>query len=357
MRRDRWPIQSPPQRDKGMKRSNKVCERPSTAFIVTLLMVFQGVCFGQAATSANFPATQSGQLDLRSYRGELARISDASKNPQEIAEVRRSLPDSWSVKNGQRIYEVSTKEISQALRQIEHNPKSGAATQLQARLREMRQQAEELEVPGSAVDAAKAEPKLQSILKRNEFQAGSGPSLWDMIRARINRWIFEHLMRLLSVLHISEKTGNSIAWGVIFAAVVLGFYVLYRWLAKSAKTVDFHARVEQPTSDAREWLGEALAAADRGDYREAIHCGYWAAVTHLEDHRILPRDRARTPRESLRLLEQHPKEQRLLQGVTGSFELIWYGYRPVSAAEWTGTKEQLEKMGCLQGSTAPTGPS
>ena len=33
----------------------------------------------------------------------------------------------------------------------------------------------------------------------------------------------------------------------------------------------------------RRWLQDALAAAERDDYREAIHCGYWAGVTRLED--------------------------------------------------------------------------
>lgn len=340
-----------------MKRANKASKKRSAVFIVALVLAFYYPCFGQTPTTESSPTVPGDQLDLQSYERELARISDASKNPEEIAELRRSLPDTWVVKNGTRTYSVSTRQISEALRQMEHNPKSGTAAELEARLREMRQQAQELEIPGSTVDAAKVQPKLQSILKRSEFQAASGPSLWDLIRARINRWILEHLLWLLRLLHISEKTGNTIAWSVIFIAIVLVFYVLYRRLAKSAKTANFHAEVEQSTSDARQWLQEALAAGERGDYREAIHCGYWAAVAHLEDHRILPRDRARTPRESLHLLEQYPKEQGVLQSVTHSFELIWYGYRPVSAAEWAGTKEQLEKMGCLQGSTAPTAPS
>jgi Domain of unknown function (DUF4129) len=328
----------------------------SPVMVMTLLIAFHSPCFAQTAIGEQ-PSTTGNQLDVQSYERELAHISDATKNPKDIAELRRSLPDAWTVKNGDRTYSVPTKQISDALRQIEHDPKKGAAVLLEARLKEMRRQAEQLQSPGSIVDTAPAESKLQNILKRSEFQAAAGPSPWEMIRARINRWIFEHLMRLLSLLHISERTGNTIAWSVIFAAVVLVFYGFYRWLTKSAKTVNFHAEVEPVASDARQWLQEAMAAADRGDYREAIHCAYWAAVAHLEDIRVLPRDRARTPRESLRLLDDHPKEQSVLQSVTRSFEFIWYGYRPVSAAEWAGTKEQLEKIGCLQGSTAPTGPS
>jgi Domain of unknown function (DUF4129) len=109
--------------------------------------------------------------------------------------------------------------------------------------------------------------------------------------------------------------------------------------------------------DSRLWAKEALAAAERGDYREAIHCAYWAAVVHLEGLGMLKGDRARTPRESLRLLDLHPKEQRLLQEFTGKFELVWYGYRAASAQDWSDARTHLEKMGCLTPSIAATANS
>jgi Domain of unknown function (DUF4129) len=303
-------------------------------------------------TGSNAPA----ELDLESYKRELLRISLALHNPKEISDLRRSLPESWNVRDGDRIYSVSTTNISDALRQIEHNPKSAAAAELQSRINAMGQQAQQLSERPPIADSANAQLKLKQILARGEFQAAPGPSTWDLIRARINRWILEHLLKLFSLLHISQRTGNMIAWGAIFLAVVLAFYVLYRWLTKSSKPVSFHPEVEPAASDTRHWLDEAFAAANRHDYREAIHCAYWASVAHLEDIRLLPRDRSRTPRESLRLLDQHPNQHGLLQTITRSFELVWYGYRPVSAVEWAGAKEQLEKIGCLP-STAPTVPS
>lgn len=204
---------------------------------------------------------------------------------------------------------------------------------------------------------AEARAKLHEILSRAEFRADTGPSALEMWRARINRWIFEHLIALLRWLHISQRTGNYLAWGLILAAAVILFYVVYRWLSKREGKAEFVAPAEPMASDARQWLADAQSAAERGDYREAIHCGYWACVARLEDLRLLARDRARTPRESLRLLEEHPKEKGFLQTVTRSFELIWYGYRPASREDWATTKEQLENMGCLQSSIAPTGSS
>jgi hypothetical protein len=306
----------------------------------------------QTPAESNPPAVA---MDCQSYEQELARIKASSQNLEEVPQLRKSLPDSWTVKNGEQVYSVSTKEIADALRQLERDPTK--AIQLDARLDAMRQQAEELSGVSPGSDVNNADQKLKKILKRGEFQDAGGPSEWEEARARLARWIFEHVFGLLRFLHISQRTGNAIGWTFLFLAIVALFYAVYRWLTKNTNAVDFRAQVEPVASDAKHWVQEALAAADRGDFREAIHCAYWASVARLEDIRILPRDRARTPRESLRLLEHNPKEQSVLQSITRSFELIWYGYRPVSATEWAGAKKDLEKMGCLEASTPPTAHS
>jgi uncharacterized protein DUF4129 len=312
----------------------------------------------QAQAPEASSAASGSELDLNAYRGELSRISEAVKRRENLPAVQKSLPSTWRVKTKQESYEVSTKEISDALREIGRDPEKNkkVAAELESRLNTLQQAADEL---GSSEtkSAKRAEEKLQHILGRSEFQEAAGPSAMDRLRAQINRWIFEHLLRLLSRLHISRRTGNYFSWGVIVLAIVAVFYVLYRWLSQSTGEVKFKAETEPMTSDVRHWLQEALKAAERGDYREAIHCGYWASVARLEEMRVLPRDRARTPRESLRLLEHNPREQGVLQTVTRSFEPIWYGYRPASHEEWAATKEQLEKMGCLPGSTAQTAQS
>ncbi|MGB2636071.1 MAG: DUF4129 domain-containing protein [Candidatus Acidiferrum sp.] len=327
---------------------------------VVLLVAGLLLCIpGRAQTPANGDAstTSPTQLDLQSYQRELTHISETLLKPTEIPALRRSLPESWTVRDGERIYNVPTKEISEALREIQVDPKKNTAALLEARLDAMRQQTEELAHPSASSNMAEAADKLKKIMERGEFREVSGPSRWDLLRARVIRWIVLHVLKLLGLLHLSHKTGNTIVRAVLFLAVVLLFYVAYLWLTKSSGDANFRATAEPTQSDARRWVHDALAAADRGDFREAVHCAYWASVAHLEDIRLLPRDRARTPRESLQLLDQYPKEQGILRTVTRSFELIWYGYRPVSASEWAGTKEQLEKIGCLQASIAPTVPS
>jgi Domain of unknown function (DUF4129) len=336
---------------RGARRGVRLRISAALFFVFWLPLFAPTAAHGQDSTAAQ------SEFDLKSYQRELVRIQEDSKDSKEIQKLRRSLPETWKVKDGDRVYSVPTREISDALWQIEHHPKKAETEQLEARLRSMQHQAEALSYEGPGTNAAEAETKLSKILDRPEFKGATTPSLWDQARARINRWIFEHIIKLLNLLHISQKTGDTIAWVVLGLAIVALFYAVYRWMTNSAKPADFCAEAPPMASDARRWIQEALAAADRGDFREAVHCAYWASVAHLEDLRMLPRDRTRTPRESLRLLDQHPNEQGVLQTITRSFELIWYGYRPVSAAEWLGTREQLEKMGWLQRSIAPTAPS
>lgn len=333
-------------------------EMRSGILVLAFCMACVLPCRAQTPVIGSGPVPSVSELDLPSYKAELTHIEESRKNTKELRELRRSLPQYWTVNDGARSYRVPTKEITDALAQIEHDPKkTSVAEQLNARLQAMRRHADDLAHPAAGPTQAESEQKLKKILEREEFQAASGPSAWDLLRVRINRWIFDHILKLLSLLHIGEKTGNAIAEGAIFLAVVWLFYVIYGWLTKPSKGVPFRAEAQPMVSDARHWVQEALAASERGDFREAIHCAYWASVARLEDVRILPRDRALTPRESLRLLEHHPREQGGFQAITRKFELVWYGFRPASATDWAGAKEELEKMGCLQGSTAPTVPS
>jgi hypothetical protein len=98
-------------------------------------------------------------------------------------------------------------------------------------------------------------------------------------------------------------------------------------------------------------MREARAAAERGDYRAAIHAAYWAAVARLEETKSLPEDRSRTPRESLRLIRRENPAYAPLSQLTRRFELVWYGYRAATAADWTDAMQQLEALGCQRSST------
>jgi hypothetical protein len=214
-----------------------------------------------------------------------------------------------------------------------------------------------LESGSSPANFSAARTQLDKILSAREFGAAQGPSQWDLWKARIARWINEQVYKLLQRLHLGAKGGNALAWVIVGIAFVALCYWVWRTLYTPKGKLEVSVEGLPPSDDPRQWARDALAAADRGDFREAVHCAYWAAVVHLESRGVLKRDRARTPRESLRLLDPHPTEQNLLREFTRHFELIWYGYRPATATEWSEARSHLEKMGCLTPSTPATANS
>jgi len=103
--------------------------------------------------------------------------------------------------------------------------------------------------------------------------------------------------------------------------------------------------------DWRYWAREARAAAERGDYRAAIHAAYWTAVAQLEENQLFPEDRSRTPRESLRLVQRWSAAYEPLAHLTRRFEVTWYGYHMATSADWAEVRKQLETLECLRSST------
>jgi hypothetical protein len=214
------------------------------------------------------------------------------------------------------------------------------------------------------MEAASQQPFLDSardhynkIMQRSEFAGEQGPSEWERAWVKIGQWISEQILKAMRALHLGGSSGNVIAWIVVGLAFLALAYFVYRNLAGRSPLPQVPAEVSVDLADSRQWARDALAAAERGDYREAVHCAYWATIVRVETLGLLKRDRARTPRESLRLLDPHPSEQKLLREFTRHFELIWYGYRPASAQDWSDARTHLEKMGCLTPSTLATANS
>ena len=309
------------------------------------------------------PDNEAKKLDLHAYEVELARdstlIEQIKNQPAEISRFRSSLPSVWTVRGDGIEFSVSTEPLDSALADLQMRPKNedSLARDIEFRLETMRQMAIEMEKPSAGVSEPAARADLSKVFQQKEFEGLKGPSELELLEGRIGLWIAKLIDRLLKRLHISAKTGNFLAWSVIALALLAIGYWVFRIMSRGARIIEMPASGPCGPSDARMWVRDALAAAERGEYREAIHCAYWAAIARLEDLKLLARDRSRTPRESLRLLDSYPNQKRLLRDLTGHFELIWYGDRPASLSDWNGAKAQLEEFGCLAASTAPTASS
>lgn len=305
----------------------------------------------QTLAKGGSPENSTRAMDLHSYELELGKysrlIGQSEKQPEEISEIRASLPQHWTVQQQSTEFVISTEPLNTALIDLQQHPKRAGqiVRDTQTYLDEMRQSAVEMENAPDRPSEVTARADLNTIFERREFKGLKGPSELEQVENRIERWIGGLILRLLSHLHLSAQTGNAIAWTIITLAFLAIFYWMYRNLSRRPPSQDTSATEPHlEMNDSRDWLRDAIAAANNGDYREAVHCAYWAAIARLEEVKLLKRDRSRTPRESLGLLSEHPEEQTALQKMTRHFELIWYGFRPASAEDWSEAKILLEKL-------------
>jgi Domain of unknown function (DUF4129) len=296
---------------------------------------------------------------MQEYIAELDRCSavlNASPaDPAAIHELRTTLPARWTVTAGETHYTVSTDWLTGALAGIEKNPganKDGLA-QIRDRLKAYREEAQAMQSTVASQNLERSRTRLNSILSAREFRGQRGPTWLDALKARVWSWIVRQLERIFGRLGGSKTIGNIVAWTVISLACLILLIWMVRFLLRAGSRAEMNLRGATPISrDWHRWLRDARAAAGRGDYRAAIHAAYWAAIVRMEETNALPADRSRTPRESLRLIRQESADYVPLLQLTQRFELVWYGYRSATDADWSDAMQQLETLGCLRSSTA-----
>jgi Domain of unknown function (DUF4129) len=330
----------------------------STATILRLIsLLFIAGIFPLALWSR--PADSQAQpkeISLQEYVAELRAASAAlnGENQATIHAFRLSLPSEWIVLADGQARSVKLDWLAAALLAQENSPKAAGDRVRQGRLRlaALREAAEALLSPANHVDLDHCRAQVDRILSDREFQGSHEPSWWDKFKARVRAWLARHLEKIFGRMGVSESVGNAIAWTLVaLVGLLLSFWAV-RSVMNAARRSEMDLRGSKAAGqDWRYWAREARAAADRGDYRAAIHAAYWTAVAQLEENHLLQEDRSRTPRESLRLLQRSSAAYDPLSHLTRRFEVTWYGYRVATSADWDDVRKQLESLECLRSST------
>lgn len=194
--------------------------------------------------------------------------------------------------------------------------------------------------PGSAcnVDSQDAENVLHSVYASHVFadlDQNQPPSIFERIGAVVN-WILSHLFGLLG-------TSGSILLGAMVLAAIAAF-VIYRLrgVAGGRRALGTDEPATAGDDPEQEWqLG--LAAARRGDHREAIRRAFRAALLDVADRRA-HLDRAWTTREMLATLSADADLLAVVAPAAASFDKAWYGGAPVSAADWAVARGRCEAV-------------
>jgi len=303
-----------------------------------------------AQTPPDVPAANA--YDLKSYLAELDRWSGEAaalkEHPEHAAELRKSLPDAWQVYARGQHFAVPTTWLRQTLDSLNENHwlAGDYSKEMQRRLSTMRTEAQAFEQP-STLSPGSAKGRLNEILARREFQGVQGPTWFDQLQAKVQNWILDFMEKIFGGLGRHPALGNILLWVAVGAAVFLLMLMLMRYFLKSAEDPSLNLEDAAPASATwKDWARDALAAAGRNDFREAIHMAYWAGIFRLEELGAWQADRARTHREYLRLLAADNALRTPLAQMTSRFELVWYGGIPASAGDFERVIEQLEALGC-----------
>jgi hypothetical protein len=286
------------------------------------------------------------QATLQQWSSEVGRISADSSIAQKL---RDSLPKSVQVRIEPKTIESSTAWLNTALETLQKTKPEKRADlikKIQARLEAMQHEARQFSQPAGATSDSQA--KLKAILAAREFKAVRGPSAWQLLKEKIERAINKALGKIFSNVAAPAQAGQALVWvAIAIAACVLAIWLRRRLTAAAQdirrQPVPFAAPSHKGS---RRWLAEAQAAALEGKWRDAIHLAYWAGVARLEEGGAWVPDRARTPREYLRLLRPENHYRPPLAELTRSFEVIWYGDRPASSADFQHAVVQLERLQC-----------
>lgn len=287
-------------------------------------------------------------LTLDQYRAELDRLLAATEHldqpgPQ-IPQLLHHLPPKWTIQAESRSFEVSTEWLRSDLQNLSKVLDPDAVASMRLHLRSLRDETEAYSQPPADISGERS--RLNEILSRSEFGGIHGPTWLDRLKQRIAR-VLEKLVRRIFGSSAIPVVGKMFVYALIAVAVLaLGLWA-YRTI-RSGIEVE-HVVPDADFVSAKEWsvwMAEAKQAASQGRWRDAIHLAYWAGISFLETQGAWRPDRARTPREYLRLMPKSSQGHSTLTALTGSFEIVWYGKRHADAQAFSQTLQELEKLGC-----------
>lgn len=292
---------------------------------------------------------QDSPFTLARYINELQHLQTALSVPQpgsaEIAAIAAQLPPVWTVEADSQIFRVSSARLKKCLQDYQRDSKQTTSLADARRLVAMLL-ADAGSMAAAATDARPERQRLDQILARDEFYSALHESWWD----RLKREARVLALRLLQSM-FDSSTFPVISRVLVWAFAGLAAIFLTWWAVRGyLRSAEFaHFSEASDTISARpwhDWQAEARAAAEQGRWRDAIHLSYWSAISFLEGQGLWRPDRARTPREYLRLLPREDAHRNSLSELTREVERVWYGSETATMDRFLAINTILGRMGC-----------
>lgn len=303
-------------------------------------------CLSASAVAATFGRAFS----MPEYSAELDHLStlagEAAKNPSASDEAINELRGDWKVKGEGREFTIDTDWMVDQFEKLKSDPGPSVRDALIQRLDSLKSDAQEFQRPAS--DSSSARAQLNQILAQPEFRQVHRPTLLDRLKYRILMWLVRILTRLFGASS-APTVGRIVVWTLVAVAVLVTAFLIFRVIRQSARIEMVVPEVVPVSAKSwRAWMEDAQGFAAKGLWREAVHLAYWAGISFLEQNGMWKPDRARTPREYLRLLPPASETRTPLSNLTRTLELTWYGNQPAGPETFSETVGLLETLGCRQ---------
>lgn len=287
-------------------------------------------------------------FSVAEYRSELDQLLAATKeldsSGRDIPPILRDVPPSWRVRTEQQDFAISAEGLRSDVRKFEQEKNLTTASAIRSRVQSLRNDLDGFEK--APTDVSSSRQHLAVLLARPEFRDVRGPTFLDRLAQRFLATIVS-LLGLLFRSSAIPTISKFFVYGLIGLAVLTLAFLAYRQI-KSASEQENIVPTDLPVSvkSWAIWLAEARASAVQNNWREAIHLAYWAGISFLEHQGTWRPDRARTPREYLRLISTSSEHRETLAALTQIFELTWYAKREADEGTFAQTMQALERLGC-----------
>jgi len=299
-----------------------------------------------SSTQQSFSSVEAFVQSLKQVR---VSIVDADNSPKQLGAVLSSLSTNWNVQTPEGNCRIDSAPLRDNLASAIRNSNSRVASRTEAIewIDDLTAQLENYPT-SSRIDRNQATATLQKILKEREFGGSTRQSTLDSIRERINHYIERFLQDLVERMGRHPIGAKLILWLILAISAAWLVTALVRLWQRRVKIHQAWVPASVvPRLSAQEWVRLGREASDRGDFREAIHCVYWAGIVHLQTNGLLTEDLSRTPREYLRDLAgpKASEKQLPLRQLTKQLERIWYGLFPAGSDDFQGCMRDLRDLG------------
>ena len=307
------------------------------------LLLLALVLAAQVITAADDAAPTVQSVSIDQYITELeswaSAVDQLESNPDRAAKLQNELPDRWTVDIPGAPVEISTGWIGRSLESIraaEGDAAERRRERLAGRIAALQEEARRLRGTPISTSLPEAESRLQEILARPEFRDASEPGWFDRLRAQLTQSLLEFLVNLLTRAPGLGGLGEYIIWVLVVISLLIVAVVAWRILARATPRQMFNAPAPAVAGkNAGDWLREAREAAQKGQYRVAIHNAYWAAVYRASELGHWKLNETRTHREYLRHLSAESPAHAPLSDLTRRFEQTWYAGKPAGESDYT----------------------